>query len=390
MKKILAITTIRSDYDLMSGLYRLLHNDESIELKLLVGGAHLSETYGLSVNLIEKDGFEELIRLETLIDSNSRSARLKAASLLLQNSIDIVAGYNPELIIYAGDREDVLVGAMLGGYLKIPTAHFFAGDHVSDGHIDNSVRHAVSKLSSVHFVCLDEHRQRLIKMGESQERIFVIGSPALDRFLNPEGLAGIDQVLNDNFKVEINKWQDYAIMIFHPILSEEAMGGKNAQQILECLKDKDIKTFIGYPNTDPGNKDIINVYKQFFSNYPKMFQLYKNLDRESFVSLFKHARFIIGNSSSGILEAATIKIPAINVGNRQKGRIVGANVIFVEQNKDSINQAIDNALSDEFKKKISGIKNPYGEGDSCKIAYDLIKNIDFDKFVLKKEDPLKL
>ena len=138
-----------------------------MSLKLLVCGAHLSETYGYSVKLIEEDGMDILLKIESLIDSSSKTSRIKTASILLQNSIDIVAQYNPDLIIYAGDREEVLVGGMLGGYLKIPTAHFFGGDHVKDGHIDNQIRHSTAKLSSVHFVSIEEHKQRLIKTGRS-------------------------------------------------------------------------------------------------------------------------------------------------------------------------------------------------------------------------------
>src|SRR5690554_5565085 len=158
MKKVLGITTIRSDYDLLSPLYKKMEEDSDIELKLLVAGGHLSSTYGESINLIKEDGFKILCEIETLIDSNSKKSRLKTASILLQNSIDIVAQYNPDVIIYAGDREDVIVGALLGGYLEIPTIHFYGGDHVKDLHIDNPIRHATSKLSTVHMVSNEEHK----------------------------------------------------------------------------------------------------------------------------------------------------------------------------------------------------------------------------------------
>ena len=176
MKKIIAFTAIRSEYDLLSSLYKLLNADENIDLKLIVSGAHLSKTYGYSVKDIEADGFDILAKIETLIDSDTKASRIKSAAILFQSCIDIIANYNPDLIIFAGDREEVIVASLVGGYLEIPTVHFFGGDHVEDSHIDNPVRHATSKLSSAHFVSTLEHKKRLIAMGEKEERIFDIDS----------------------------------------------------------------------------------------------------------------------------------------------------------------------------------------------------------------------
>ena len=179
MKKILAITGIRSDYDLMSGLFRRLEADADIDLRLLVGGAHMSRTYGHTIDQIRQDGFTILHAIESLIDSDSLASRLKTASIMLQGAVDVVANWNPDVIIYAGDREDVWIGAMLGTYLEVPTVHFYGGDHTGTGHVDNPVRHAVSKLSTAHAVTIDEHRQRLLSMGEPDSRIRVIGNVSL-------------------------------------------------------------------------------------------------------------------------------------------------------------------------------------------------------------------
>lgn len=163
-KKILGITTIRSDYDLMSGLYMKINADDNFTLKLIVAGAHLSSSYGKSVELIKKDRLNILLEIETLINSDTRISKIKSASLLLQNSIEIINKYKPDLIIFAGDREDTIMAAMIGSFLHIPTAHFYGGDHVMDGNVDNPVRHAVSKLSSFHFVSTQVHYDRLISI----------------------------------------------------------------------------------------------------------------------------------------------------------------------------------------------------------------------------------
>ena len=170
-KRVLGISGIRSDYDLMSGLYRRLAVDPELDFRLLVGGAHLSKTYGYSLDLIRADGIPVLATIENLIDSDSISSRLKSASIMLQTAVDVVAQWRPDLILYAGDREEVWIGALLGNYLEIPTVHFYGGDHTDSWHIDNPVRHAASKLSTFHVVPTDEHRRRLIALGEPDSRI---------------------------------------------------------------------------------------------------------------------------------------------------------------------------------------------------------------------------
>jgi UDP-hydrolysing UDP-N-acetyl-D-glucosamine 2-epimerase len=385
MKKILAITTIRSDYDLMSGLYRLLDGDAEIEFKLLVAGAHLSATYGNTVDLIKKDGFEILAEIESLIDSDSQKARLKTASIMLQNAVDVVASWAPDLILYAGDREDVLVGGMLGTYLNISTIHFFGGDHEKDGHADTVARHATSKLSTFHVVSIDQHKQRLLKMGESADRIFVAGSIALDKFVQHR--SGTYEEAR-RLLPEGKSLDGYAMVIYHPVDQEKADAGVCFENILLALKKSGIPAILSYPNSDPGNHLIIEKIAQY-ENDPA-FWFYKNLDRETFLSLYKQARFLIGNSSSGILEAASIPLGVINVGLRQRGRYCGDNVLFCENVKEDIEKSIEQMLSNVFQGNIATMKNPYGDGNSCKKVYELIKTTDFSKLLKKTEDPLEM
>lgn len=385
MKKILAFTTIRSDYDLMSPLFRLLHEDEGIEFKLLVAGAHLSKAYGHSVDQIKSDGFGILIKLETLINSDSRSSRIKTAALLMQNSIDVIAGYSPDIILYAGDREDVIVAALIAAYLGIPSIHFYSGEHVKDGYIDNPVRHAASKLATAHFVMLEEHRRRLIRMGEASERIFVVGNISLDR------LAGFSlktrKEISDFFHLDFIM-KNFALVIFHPVTAEQDNAGQYLENILECLKYKKILAFVSYPNVDPGNYSLIKIIEKYMSN--KDFVFYKNLDRDIFLSIYRESLFIIGNSSSGICEAASFRIPAINVGVRQTGRRADSNVIFCGTDTNSISSAIDTAVSPAFLDGLIGLKNSYGDGNSALKAYTYIKTIDFQSMLDKTEDPLDM
>jgi UDP-N-acetylglucosamine 2-epimerase (non-hydrolysing)/GDP/UDP-N,N'-diacetylbacillosamine 2-epimerase (hydrolysing) len=385
MKKILGITTIRSDYDLLSGLYRLLDKDPEIDFRLLVAGAHLSHNYGHSIDLIRQDGFSILATIESLIDGDSASSRLKTASILLQNSIDIVAAWSPDLIMYAGDREDVLIGAMIGVYLKIPTAHFFGGDHEKDGHSDTVVRHATSKLSTVHVVSIDEHRQRLIAMGESPARIFVAGNIALDKFLEHRPMTPKELFSRLPKDKELD---GYALLIYHPVDAEKGDAGAYFQNILETLLEMKISVCASFPNTDPGNHTIIEVIRRYENHHRLWF--YRNLERDLFLSLYKNACFLIGNSSSGIMEAASIPLGVVNVGLRQRGRLAGNNVVFCDSDRASIRQAVEKVLSPSMREQLCSIKNLYGDGYSCNRAYEFLKNADFRLICVKSEDPLDL
>lgn len=385
MKKILGFSSIRSDYDLMSPLYRLLHEDNDIDFKIIVSGAHLSHSFGYSVEQIRKDGFDILLEIETLLSSDTGLSRVKSASLLLQNSLETIAKFNPDLMIFAGDREDVLMYAIIGGYLGIPTIHVFAGDHVEDGYIDNPIRHATSKLSTAHFVTLEEHKKRLIRMGEDRKRIFVTGNISLDKFVQFQPLTKSE--LKNHFNLQ-DRFEEFALMIFHPVAEEIPNVDIYFENILKNLEQRNINTFVSYPNVDPGNQKLIKVINKYKEN--KNFFFYKNLDREIFLSIYKHSSFIIGNSSAGICESASFKIPAINVGLRQTGRFAEKNVIFCGTSYQNISDSIDRALSKEFLENLKDLKNSYGDGNSARKAYEILKTVDFKSMILKVEDPLKV
>ena len=384
IKRVLSFTSIRSDYDLMSGLYKKIHEAPTLELGLIVAGAHLSDSYGYTIRYIEKDDLPIIARIESLIDSDSASARIKSASILLQNCIHTVESFNPDVILFAGDREDVIVAALIGAYLKIPTIHFFGGDHASDGNVDNPVRHAASKLASLHFVTHESHVRRLKAIGEPESRIFLVGSPALDKFRNERKLPKKDLLK----RLGKAHWRKYALMIHHPILGYEEKAGQYFEEILIALKNKKINTFVSYPNTDAGNKQSIAVIEKFKTD--PNFAFFKNLERNLFVNLIRHAEFMIGNSSSGILEAPTLALGVVNVGERQRGRLAVENVIFADQGIKNIESGIDQVCSEEFQNRLKNVKSPYDKGDSVEKAIELLKSINLEQFRYKTEDPLLL
>jgi UDP-hydrolysing UDP-N-acetyl-D-glucosamine 2-epimerase len=303
----------------------------------------------------------------------------------LSGSIDFVRQYQPDVIVFAGDREDVLVGGMLGGFLGIPTAHFFGGDHAADGHIDNPVRHATSKLASAHFVSISEHKERLLKLGEPARRIFVIGSVALDKFL-AEPAVPVETILHAIGAGVHARTHPLALLIFHPISDEHEVAADYIANATQALEEEGFHVCIGAPNTDPGNFSLTQALETLAKKPEVTF--YRNLSRAHFINLFRHARLIAGNSSSGILEAASLKMPAINIGERQRGRLCGKNVIFTDGQLINIRNAVKETQSMPFQETLKNLRNLYGDGKSTETAAHLLKIIDFAGLLKKTEDPL--
>lgn len=381
-RKVVAISSIRSEYNLLSTLFKKLHADADFEFSMLVSGAHVSPGQGHSIDEIIADGLPVFARIESLLSADTRGSRLKSAGILLVSCIDQLATYRPDLIIYAGDREDVLIGGMLGAFLDIPTVHFFGGDHASDGIVDNSIRHAASKLSSLHFVSTEEHARRLVCLGESPSRVFAVGSPAIDRFrLAPV----IDRVTLLN-KYAVPQWDRFAVVIFHPVLGDEENGGRYFAHILQSLRQVGVPAFVSYPNIDSGNRRIVEVIEALQGD--PGFVLYRNLPDAEFVNLMRQADVLVGNSSCGLVEAPYLQLGAVNVGMRQTGRADAGNVIFSGTSQEEITAALTRALSAQFQQELLRVPSPFGDGHASERAFSKLKSLDWGSFVRKPEDPL--
>jgi UDP-hydrolysing UDP-N-acetyl-D-glucosamine 2-epimerase len=386
MTRILGMTSIRSDYDLMSGVYRLLSIDPDVDFKLLVSGAHLSPAFGRSVELIRQDGLEILAEVETLISGDSKSSRLKTAAGLLNGALEVVRSYRPDMLVYAGDREDVLIGATLGAFLDIPTVHFFGGDHAADGHVDNPVRHATSKLSTAHFVSIEEHARRLAHLGEDPWRVHVIGSVALDKFVAEPPLDRVTTLSSVDAKSHAMGGAPLAIFIFHPVIQERELAPTYVRGAVGTLIERGYHVLIGAPNADPGNAALLAVM-QDLALAPEV-TYYGNTARALFVNLMRHAALMVGNSSAGLLEAASVGLPVINLGERQRGRLCGCNVVFSGGDTSSLRDALDRIASEKFGIGMRALVNPYGDGHSAARAVALLKQIDFGALLKKTGDPL--
>ena len=380
-RKILAVTGARSEYDILFPVLEKLNADNDFDLQILVTGAHLSERYGKTVDIIEKDGFRIAARVNNLLESDEKMARVISLGNQIPAFAQVFNTIKPDILMVVGDREEAISVSLTGAYMDIPVAHIAGGDIVKDGNIDNSVRYATSKFSHIHFTILEQHRQTLLKLGEDDWRIFTVGNPALDRFLGTPFLSRKQISENIGFDITTDK---YLVLIQHPIITDVENEGKNIRQTLDAIIDSGYKCLINYPNSDAGNYAIIEAYQEYEKKHKQLF-VFKNLDRLNYINILRNASCLIGNSSSGIIEAPSLGLPVVNIGSRQRGRIHAENVTFVDNDKNQIKTAIIKSLTDNtYIDSVKTIKNPYGDGNSSSKIVEVLRTIELnDKLIYK-------
>ncbi|CAH0118001.1 UDP-N,N'-diacetylbacillosamine 2-epimerase (hydrolyzing) [Paenibacillus sp. CECT 9249] len=380
LRKILGVTGIRSEYDIMSSVFQAIQQHPMLQLELIVTGAHLSKGYGNTIDEIKKDGFVIADQIESLINGDNSSSRVKGLAIQLQGMIQTVARTKPDILLVLGDREEAMSTALVGAYMNIPVAHICGGDRVV-GNVDDQVRHAVTKLSHLHFASNEESYNRIIRMGEQPFRVFNTGNPGLDRLLHVEQLSSNE--LSNRLGFHFSEEEPILLLIQHVISTEIEESYFQMKQTLKAIERLGIKTILSYPNSDAGTHGLIEAIEE----YEKLPNLYtaKNIPRVEFVNIMRRASCLVGNSSAGILEAPLLKLPVVNVGNRQKGRLHAENVQFVNHDEEEIYQAIYKAVYDSaYREMVQHCKNPYGDGKaSLRIAQILASEPLDDRLLIK-------
>jgi UDP-hydrolysing UDP-N-acetyl-D-glucosamine 2-epimerase len=369
----------------MRELYRSLSS--VAEFGLLVCGAHLSERFGNTATEVRAAGITILAERATLAPEDSPAGRHQTFINHSQFFLDQLKTHQPSLVLVVGDREDALALAIASAYLEIPIAHFYGGDYSPDGNIDNTVRDAIAKLSSHHFVAHPQHRERLQALGEDPKRIYEVGSVALDRF----GVGQASLPTLDQLQVAIaipQSVSSLAVILFHPIEAERG----RLREIFSLIVDE--ATAEGYwpivigPNSDPGSEEIRLAGMKLAAEGKGSFAM--NLPSPQFEALLRHATVLIGNSSLGILEAATFRLATINVGTRQRGRLADENVIFVKAIPGQVTNALRLIRNESFQAALAKVKNSYGDGHSVRHAVSRIRDILNLPVDSVKKDPLTL
>lgn len=358
MKKILFITGTRADYGKIKSLIKAIEKELEFEVYVFVSGMHLIENLGNTYREVLKDNYKNVY-----VDFSQANRGIMSYDL--GNVICDLTGYTkkitPDMIVVHGDRIDALAGALVGALNNIKVAHIEGGE--VSGTIDESIRHAISKLAHVHLVCNKEAKKRLLQLGEQEERIYVIGSPDIDIMLSDK-LPLLEEV-----KARYNiPFEKYAIFMYHPVTTEFDTLGERIGNVVSGLLESGLNYVVVYPNNDMGSEIILNEYRRFKNN--PHFAIYPSLRFEHFLTLLKNAEFMIGNSSAGIRETGIYGIPAIDIGDRQSGRYIlqNSNIQHVEEEKDQILQAVGQY------RKYKKTSFMYGKGNSAENFLKILKD----------------
>jgi len=382
MRKVLAVTGIRSDYDIMSSVFRAIDRHPELSLEVCVTGAHLSAAFGETVNQIRADGFVIADEVESLINGDRKSSRLRGAAIQLLGMIQCAERVRPDFLLVLGDREESLTTAAMGAYMDIPTAHVGGGDKVI-GNVDDQVRHAVTKLAHIHFPTSALSAERILKLGEEPFRVFNVGNPGLDRLRTEPEMSRAELFAWYGFPLP---WLEKPLLMVvqHVISSEVEHGYEQMKATMEALAALGYPTVISRPNSDAGSRGVVQAITEF--EHLEHIRVFHHVPRLEFVNTLRQAACLLGNSSLGILEAPFLRLPTINVGNRQKGRLHADNVIFVDHEPTAILAAINRCLFDEaFKKRVKEGDNPFGDGYSSEKMAEILSTIPIDKKLLFKE-----
>tara|TARA_B100000029_G_scaffold516320_1_gene628661 strand:- start:3698 stop:4861 length:1164 start_codon:yes stop_codon:yes gene_type:complete len=379
MKNIAVITVARSDYSILRPILNEIEKSNVLNLVLYVTGMHLSSEYGLTDNEITDDGFSIAKRIEILDESNSPVGIAKSISNGVLKFSEIYSKSQPDFLLVMGDRFEMYAASIAAIPFNIPIAHIHGGE-VSFGAFDEVIRHSITKLSHLHFVSTEEYYKRVIQLGEEPWRVTICGAPALDNLNNISLLTMND--LSKKYSLEIN--EPPIVVTFHPTTREFKNTKDDTIALLDALMITGKNIIFTYPNADTKSKIIIELIDNFCTKN-KQSKAIRSLGPLDYYSLLNHAEMMVGNSSSGIIEAASFKLPVVNIGNRQKGRACGKNVIHSSNDKNDILNAINKASTLEFRDSIKEISNIYSQKNSAKkIIKKIIETKIDNNFISKK------
>jgi len=378
MRTVGVATFARSDYSTCLPLLKAIQADPELRLHLIVSGAHLSARFGTTLDEIQADGFVPAERIEMPLDSDSVEAGVRAVGVALAGFSQSFERFRPDLLLFVGDRFELFSAACAGLYFKIPMAHVSGGD-VTEGAIDNQVRFALTKMSHLHFVAMEAHARRIIRAGEEPWRVFVTGDPALDSVGTVERLdrAGLSAELGLELRPPV------AVVSYHPTSLGSVSPGEEIRRVLGALESFEGTMLFTYPSADANSDVILREIQRFVQPRPRA-RLFASLGQRRFYSLLALADLILGNSSSGLWEAPSFGLPAVNVGDRQRGRTAARNVIQAPPDTALIRAALDRALDPEFRNSLRGLVNPYGDGHAAPRILQALKSVDLGPRLLQK------
>lgn len=381
MKKICVLTATRAEYGLLKPIILKLNEYEEVDLRVVVTGSHLSPEFGLTYNEIVEDGVKIDKKIEILLSGDTPSAISKSMGLAMIGFADYFKDFSPDLLLVLGDRYETLAVAIVAMNQRIPIAHMHGGES-TEGLVDESIRHSISKMSYLHFTSTEEYRKRVIQLGENPDYTFNVGSIGVENIKNMQYMSKHDLSKSIGFKLD----KPYALVTFHPVTLENQSSRSQINELLKALSIYDQMKFIFTKANSDADGRIINSMIDDFVKLNKNCIAVSSLGIKRYLAAVKYSNFVIGNSSSGIIEVPSFRVPTINIGDRQKGRIRAQSIIDCIPEYKAIIDAINKANNQEFRSRLENIKNPYEKDNTSNSIVNII--MDFlgnDKIDIKKK-----
>lgn len=378
-RNIAVLTVGRSDFSRYRPILRALQSYPEVELRLLATGGHFSPTYGDTWREIEAAGFTFEPGLEAMLACDTPVGVGKGIAIATTSLAQSFARSRPDLLVVLGDRYEMLSGANAALGFNLPVVHLHGGA-VTEGAIDELVRHALTKMSHFHLVSTAEYARRVCQMGEEPWRVRVVGAPGLDELTE---IATLD-LATLTAEVGLNLADGYLLLSFHPVTLELAVTDQHIQAVLKAIQESLLPCVITYPNADPGSQSVISAINAYAKAYPQRAKVFANAGGKLYTSLMAQATAMIGNSSSGLVEAPTFKLPVVNIGTRQDGKIKASNVIDCTCDPAAIAVALRRATSEDFRTSLATLINPYGDGQASQRIAEILATLPLDNRLLRK------
>lgn len=378
MRKICVITGTRAEYGLLRWIMQSIKEDPDLTLQVIATGMHMSPEFGLTYRAIEQDGFYIDRKVEMLISSDTPTGIAKSMGLGMIGFADALNDLRPNLIVVLGDRFEIFSAVSAALVARIPVAHIHGGE-ATEGLIDESIRHSITKMSHLHFVAAEKYRQRVIQLGEQPDRVFLVGGLGIDS-INKLNLLNRAE-LEDSIKFKLGLKN--LLITFHPVTLERVTAEKQLEELLAALGDlKDTHLIFTMPNADTDGRGLIKLIKNFVAQHSNA-RAYTSLGQLRYLSCLAQVDGVVGNSSSGLAEVPSFKKGTINIGDRQRGRLQAESIINCEPERNSIAAALNELYSSRFQAGLRHVINPYGNGGASESIVSLIKKSSLDG-ILKK------
>jgi len=379
MKKICVVTGTRAEYGLLRWVIEGIYRSPLLELQLIATGMHLSPEFGLTVNAIEEDGFHVNRKVEMLLSSDTAVGISKSMGLGMIGFADALAELKPDMLLVLGDRYELFSVAAAALVARIPIAHLHGGE-TTEGAFDEAIRHSITKMSHLHFVAAEEYRHRVIQLGEQPERVFTVGGLGIDNIQRLKLLTRDELEAGLDFKLARRN----LLITFHPVTLEQSTSAKQMDELLAALADlEDTGLIFTMPNADTEGRVLFRQIKDFCRLYPNA-KAYTSLGQLRYLSCIQQVDGVVGNSSSGLAEVPSFKKGTINIGDRQRGRIQANSVIDCEPERQAISAALAHLFSDEFHRKLSVTKNPYGNGGASEAIIKTLEEQPLNNLLKKR------